>query len=532
MSSAIDMATEDVNQKVLRSPRPKRLRSNCRRGEQSVWRPRRPVQLMLVADLLRQPYTNEEVEHVVTPTALVRRIPSNDASIGRQYTVSTPLLYSDVNGTNVKEIQMFADFYEKYITYSVNEWRQITYLRALMDLEPTTQLLKSAKRTIGLAHLAAKSQDGRLAREARISYSQLLGMLQFSLAFPTKTGDANHTRQLAASIALLTHLSDPISSVGQSDDSWTTHMAGGQQLLTKYAATQLYAADKLDVGLMRHTIMNGLYLAIAKRKNFFIDTNLLDGIESKGWTAMVQAAHRLPGLLARTDQALPQAQNLYSLAEIAFELAETREKAMNVCPDAQHPSSICTRPSKFMSAEVEEHCVMMDSETFPEMFVPMTKDGGAVALKLVLSTCLALISECTILRIRHFHPEVALLTSNKANPPGHHHAYHLSRQLCKIALSFTQTDKIVHISILRLCLTLARNVFEQQEALPEMGWCNACLIANDMRMRRVRSTCAPTLCKIEDVMAGIAEAGRYKQKFNSDAFIIRPTQSPSMRLLE
>lgn len=70
-------------------------------------------------------------------------------------------------------------------------------------------------------------------------------------------------------------------------------------------------------------------------------------------------------------------------------------------------------------------------------------------------------------------------------------------------------------------LMLCRNVFEAQDRRPELGWCEACLIANQLRIRRIRASDAPTLCKVEDITPGIVEAGKYKSRFDPRAFIIR-----------
>ena len=70
-------------------------------------------------------------------------------------------------------------------------------------------------------------------------------------------------------------------------------------------------------------------------------------------------------------------------------------------------------------------------------------------------------------------------------------------------------------------LMLARNVFEQLGRRPELGWCDACLIANQLRIRRIRESGEPTLCKVEDIMPGIVEAGKYKSRFDRRAFVIR-----------
>lgn len=88
------------------------------------------------------------------------------------------------------------------------------------DFTPTTPLLELTKRTIGLTHLAVESQDRRIARESRVSYGRLLGMLQLSLAIPTKLSEACETRELFASLALLTHVSNREGPKSNLDDSW------------------------------------------------------------------------------------------------------------------------------------------------------------------------------------------------------------------------------------------------------------------------------------------------------------------------
>lgn len=274
---------------------------------------------------------------------------------------------------------------------------------------------------------------------------------------------------------------------------------------------------------MRYTILNGFLLAIARRKQWEVDSKWLRDVKSYGWAKMVRELQQLPGLLEQTDQMLSGNDAPTQLKELVLQLGQMTEKSIEVFAEVRHPKDIKTASSEFLSATTEEHCVMADSQTFPTLFTPIADDRGAPArdaFKFVHSTMFALISEVTILRIWYFRPSAASDIAKDAKDIVEQSAYLLARRLCKIVLSFTQIDKPAYVSTVRLCLTLARNVFEQQGAFSEMGWCDACLIANQVRMQRIRPTSLPTLCKVEDVLPSLAEAGRYKQKFNPQALVV------------
>lgn len=135
----------------------------------------------------------------------------------------SPLLYTRIKQTDVEDVQLFASFFQKYVGDNPHGFVQSSYLWALTGFTPTTPILKCARRTVGLTDIAAMSQDVRLVRESRVSYSRLLGLLQFSLAFPSKAPNASQTRELIAGIALLTHLNDPASNAGLGGEDWVTH---------------------------------------------------------------------------------------------------------------------------------------------------------------------------------------------------------------------------------------------------------------------------------------------------------------------
>jgi len=104
---------------------------------------------------------------------------------------------------------MFSTFFDNYVPSTIPVWRKVSYLHILAGTSPSTALLKRAKRTIGLAHLASATGNESILHESQISYSRVLGLLQFSLQFllqspRTKTRDLY---EAMATVALLTHVS-------------------------------------------------------------------------------------------------------------------------------------------------------------------------------------------------------------------------------------------------------------------------------------------------------------------------------------
>jgi hypothetical protein len=129
------------------------------------------------------------------------------------------MLHAGRTSSDADDVQMFANFFQRYVGDDPHVFVRSSYLWALTSYTPTTPLLKCARRTVGLTHAATVSQDVRLIRESRICYGKLLWLLQFQLAFPI----VSQNRELIASIALLTHLSDPYSGTGLGGEDWVTH---------------------------------------------------------------------------------------------------------------------------------------------------------------------------------------------------------------------------------------------------------------------------------------------------------------------
>ena len=179
----------------------------------------------------------------------------------------------------------------------------------------------------------------------------------------------------------------------------------------------------------------------------------------------------------------------------------------------------------------EEHSVILDSTAFQWLYEPDPENSVIRPLCIQIRSMLLLITVCTVLRIWHFRPDIAGKAPSNVRADMEQNAYQLARQMCMLVRSFTQTDHYVHALTFRLCLSFARNVFEQQQSIAELGWCEACLLANQLRIDRLRASSPPTLCKIDLVIPGLAEAGRYGSSLDHQAIVVRSERTHAKYLL-
>ncbi|KAF2168273.1 hypothetical protein M409DRAFT_21711 [Zasmidium cellare ATCC 36951] len=435
--------------------------------------------------------------------------------------ISRPLLQSSLPDSDELDTQLFADFYETYLPATISPWRQITYLRAMAETVPGTKLLKLAKRTMGLAHVGALSHNERIRHESRIAYGRLLGMLNSSLRMAgTQKDVGSHVRGIVSTMALMTHVNDHVrqlSDDGKTDDCWVLHLETAQHLLTLQGPQHLDADQTLDRGLIRHICYNGFFLALAKRKAWTVHPAWLQ-IKSKGLAELLTVFGALPTLLERTDHALSTGGSVTQLLDHVSRLYIIANHAQGLFPQLQEPPSVGVTQAQRLRPNTEEVVVMASSSVFPKVYAPMSEVD---ANQFVCTAILSLVVQCTILRIWFLCPDTTMLVPSELQRKIEQNADQLARRLCKVILSFTQTDRVVPALIVRLCLTLAYHVFEQQKATAEMGWCHACLVANQARLDRVLHSNPHSLCKVGAVLPGIAEAGRYGDAFDPRAFTVR-----------
>ncbi|KAK4504764.1 hypothetical protein PRZ48_002726 [Zasmidium cellare] len=440
----------------------------------------------------------------------------------RKAQMAKPLLQSTLPASDALDAQLFADFYETYLPANVFPWREITYLRIVAETVPETMLLKLAKRTMGLAHVGALSRNERIQQESRIAYGRLLGMLHASIRSSAAGKDAgSNIRGILSTMALMTHVNDHVRALSdddETDDSWVLHLETAQHLLVLQGPRHLDADQSLDKGLIRHICYNSFFLAVAKRKAWRMNPSWLQ-MASKGLSELLKVFGGLPTILQNVDRALASGDSVTKLLDHVSRLFFIATHAQGLFPELQEPPSVGVIKAQRSRPKIEELKAMASSSVFPQLYSPMSE---VAAQRLVCLTILVLVVQCTILRIWSLCPETIMLVPDEMRQNIEKDADRLARRLCKLVLSLTQPDRLVPALIVRLGLTLAYNVFEQQKADAEMGWCHDCLVANQARLDRLfRSNNHHTLCKVRAVIPGIAEAGRYGDVFDPRAFVVR-----------
>ncbi|KAF4550982.1 Hypothetical protein D9617_15g043360 [Elsinoe fawcettii] len=429
---------------------------------------------------------------------------------------SMSLVRSSLPESDVLDTQMFALFYDTYLPADTPIWRQITYLRSVAEIVPYTALFKLAKRTLGLAHLAASTKNPRIEEESAISYSRLLNLLRASLQRSDKEGKRTTLREILSTMALLTHMSDHAGGPAHMSPAWVVHLDAARRLLDTKAFRRLDVEQPLDKGLVRHVASNSFYLALAKRQTWSTPQCFFDH-ESKGMTDLLRVFQGLPTMLEETDWALCIDDNLPTLKDLIRRLQLILEEARLLFPDVQNPRRMNNCPGETLDQGPEDEILTSCSSVFPGLFSPMSH---LRTMRLTCLTTLVIMTQCTILRIWAMRPESTVLASDETRESIERDVRLQAVRLCKITPSLIRRDQVVAMQTLRLSIMLARNVFEQQTMIAELDWCNRCLDAVQAKMDRLGEHGIRTLCKIADVVPGMAEAGRYGSMFNYHAFTV------------
>lgn len=412
---------------------------------------------------------------------------------------------------------MFADFFEYHLpkNHSTQHGRTVSYLRTLITHPAPSPLLQRGIETLCLGFAAKRDGSPDLLYAARQSYSRMLRMLQTAVASSWRSIGVRDGRELLASVSLMTHLEHPLVDSQDAGDSWITHLEGASQLLKSLGPKYLTTTVDLDRGLARHILSNGTLLSIAKRKTWPF-MNHWSSAPSTGWTRTVDTFGYLPTLLEETDLALALCpHDFVKLPRILEQLHTIKYFGLMLWPEEDAEPDLHVAASEHFDPNIEEQRFATSSRSIPTFFA--LRDDPyhfRVTARLLFLT----IIECTILRIWHFAP--SLIPSSTRLRKSTSHAFSLALKLCQCLLICTTAQNLAHALSYRMYLKLARNVFEQQGKVRELSWCNACLIANKMRVKRIRESGPPTLCKVEEVLHGIAEAGRYKAEFRERAFQI------------
>lgn len=172
---------------------------------------------------------------------------------------------------------------------------------------------------------------------------------------------------------------------------------------------------------------------------------------------------------------------------------------------------VSTFQTDAFSMIIEEHVFMTCSETIWQFYeFEGAVEGAAAAF--AYQMILRLIIDCTLLRIFHFSKTARELSCWRTPREVEQHAFETATQLCQTVYYFSQINDFANSRLIGLMVRLARNFFEEQGVVKEVGWCQGCLIANELRIRRMQHRFPPSLCRLGDLTPSLAAAGRYRAR--------------------
>lgn len=161
---------------------------------------------------------------------------------------------------------------------------------------------------------------------------------------------------------------------------------------------------------------------------------------------------------------------------------------------------------------IEEHCVITTNTTFPKArwFVERRQ-----AFEARMAWIFCLISDCTVLRLLYSSSplqkcEIERILG-KSTKDIENSTFEIVKEICRVVAYFSTSKSLPDAQFNTTYLEMARRFYEEYGAIKEIGWCQACLIAAELRVARLKSVNQPTLCRVADLAPGFIGAIRYRR---------------------
>ncbi|KAK4506163.1 hypothetical protein PRZ48_004128 [Zasmidium cellare] len=306
--------------------------------------------------------------------------------------------------------------------------------------------------------------------------------------------------------------------------NYATHLFGAAQYAQACGPNCLDPERPFDQKVLMWVRFQSLFVCTAKRKKFFWEERRWRDKEdrfppggSRDWFPLLVP---LPGMLERSDPFLKKyastSARMQQVFKLCVELDSYRERLLSwVETDfAGRPGiAAITDPENF-DFEIEEHCFITTSSTFPTFHVFV---NPAHAMRCIVSWILALISDCTLLRLIRTYP-AATTYLNRSFREIEQKAYFTASDICKSVYYYSVLNSLAYAHMLFVFIDLAKTFFEEYGAEKEIGWCQACLIATKLRIERPSkdengkgsTRRRGTLCRVGDLLGAFERACRYR----------------------
>lgn len=110
-----------------------------------------------------------------------------------------------------------------------------------------------------------------------------------------------------------------------------------------------------------------------------------------------------------------------------------------------------------------------------------------------------LITDCTTLRAVARCPNISKHHPNTNLSAMEQNARLAAINLARSVFSLSQFASLTYATALSVVLDVLSTFFAERRLVREFGWCQACKLATDLRLRRLQEIRPRTLCRVQDV---------------------------------
>lgn len=408
--------------------------------------------------------------------------------------------------------------------------RHMSLFMNLPLVDISSPMMSSAVDTLCLAHLGSNRKDQRLLYASQNAYGRVLASIMQAVS--GKGGRRQHMPRDVIAACLLMSVYNDGSPGDTRARNYATHLFGAAQYAQACGPGCLDPAKPFDQKVLMWVRFQSLFVCAAKRRKFFWEEKRWEKLNdhfppggSRDWFPLLVP---LPGLLERADPFLKKyastPSRMQQALKICKELDEYRERLLAWVENdfAGRPGiAAITDPENF-DFEIEEHCFITTSSTFPTFHVFV---NPAHAMRCITSWILALIADCTILRLVRTYPSATHYLKRSFRDIEQKASFSAA-DICKSVYYYSVLHSLAYAHMIYVFVDLAKTFFEEYGGHKEVGWCQAALIAIRLRIERPGGDGAGgyirrgTLCRVGDLLGSFERACRYRS-----GQIVRPERS-------
>ena len=412
---------------------------------------------------------------------------------------------------------MFSDFLDATTTPKTakEDSTLFSYMSKLPFVNIYSPLLTIALEAISLGYFGTSKKDQRLINASRESYGSALARLRSTLSSEITRSSLQVRRETLLAILVVSHFDRCVLLPTEEYGNWKMHFWAAQKYVQACGPSSFDSTHFIDQVMVPAVHVSGLLLGIGHRRALNLgsvrsfqrsnSTISLDGVaELVEVPALLQSADIL-----LSDRRGPVDDDVRSLCCQLEEIHYRLQGWLDGMLAGPYNDFVKVIDNEAFDMQIEEHCFLSTTTTFSShLRFPQPQD----AIYFALPATIQLIINCTLLRIYHFRQATTSVPHLRQVSEVEHDTMVTARQLCRTVHYISQLRSMAYAYWITHMIQLVQNFSAEQQAVKELGWCQACLIATRTRLRRIKATSSPTLCRVADLPAGFAAAGRYRTR--------------------